>query len=69
MMFGFRYNLNSEPLSGGDYMFIFIMLIGLVLVGRYVYQQYHKNNEKLPPLKGENIKRKVTVKDLYPKDD
>ncbi len=50
-------------------MFIIFVVIGLVLVGRYVYQQYHKDNEKLPPLKGENIKPKVTVKDLYPKDD
>jgi len=60
---------NSEPLTGGDYLFIMFIIIGLVLVARYVYGQYHKENRKLPPLDGENIKRKVTVEDLYPKDD
>jgi len=60
---------NSEPLTGGDYLFTMLIIIGLVLVGRYVYLQYHKDNRKLPPLESEKMKRKVTVEDLYPKDD
>ena len=59
----------SEPLTGGNYLFIMLIIIGLVLVARYVYNQYHKENRKLPPLEGEHIKRRVTVEDLYPKDD
>ena len=67
-MMGWRSGyFDSESLSGGDYMFIVFIIIGLVLVGRYVYGQYHKENKKLPPLAGQNIKRRVTVEDLYPK--
>lgn len=71
MMHRYSGYFESGPLTGEHYLLIFLILLGLFLVARYVYRQYHKENRKLPPLEGENIKRRTTVEDLYPrkKDD
>ena len=67
---GWRSNFfDSEPLTGDNYLFIMLIIIGLVVVARYVHNQYHKENRKLPPLEGEQIKRRTTVEDLYPRKD
>lgn len=59
---------DSEPLTGSDYFFIMLVVGILFGVGRYVYEQYHKENRKLPPLEGHEPKRRTTVDELYPKE-